>query len=479
MKQFAYWLRSNPLPLTLLGLLLLISFTVNLVTIATFPSWDDEAYMANISFNLAQGHGRVFDMLPWEDIAEVNRYGPLYFHLQATIIRLFGLHDWLFRLPNLISSYLGILLIALTLRNAKIPGNWTTIYVVLAVLDISVNRNMVGGRMDMLATFFVCLSLFLIHARGFTARVEWSRWLLVGVSSAMAFLTTPRALFLLPIIACTGLARIWSDRGQGQRSVPIGQTLLALGSFVLPVALWIGSLGGLAPYLAIQNSSVVRDHIAPSFFRSVYDNIGISAMLVLALMGARQIIRSALLTGLILTYFTFSLFVREIGPYAGMIMPFVLAAVAALLSQITMHRAFKTLLVAMILLPSLTLLSLRAADLPLNADCRQAKPLTRLKEQLATEDRQGLKVVADYKYFFQLEGAQARLLALEGTPVQRQQYLRDADLVLDQPSAEPPAPGLKIAGSLSCRPRRLPILPASFYERSIYNETMYIRPRQR
>ena len=477
MNGVSAWLPKKKSLLALFGLVLLISLAVNLATIITFPSWDDEAYLANISFNLAHGQGRVLDLIPGGESGEINRYGPVFFLFQSAFIRLFGLHAWLFRLPNLAFSYLSILLIALTLKNSNISRAWILIYGFFAVLDISVNRNMVGGRMDMMATFFVCLTLYLASLSRVSQRVDWLRWLVAGGSAALAFLTTPRALFLLPVVVPVALSHRFSSQAKRDRRRALWQPLLAFVCFALPVAAWIGSLGGVGAYLAIQNSGVVRDHIAPSFLRAPYDNIAISILLLLACLGYKRLLRSPIILGLFLNYLSFGLFVREVGPYAGMIMPFVLAAVAALLSESRMKRALKLGLALLILVPSATVLAARAADLPLNANCRRSDFLQTLTSRITSENRRSLQIVVDYKYYFYLENPRHRLFALEGSPTQREASIRNADILLDTSPAAAAAAGLSAAGKLACTPRKLPLLPQSFYDRSIFNETIYIRPK--
>ena len=120
-------------------------------------------------------------------------------------------------------------------------------------------------------TFFVCLTLYLASLSRVSQRVDWLRWLVAGGSAALAFLTTPRALFLLPVVVPVALSHRFSSQAKRDRRRALWQPLLAFVCFALPVAAWIGSLGGVGAYLAIQNSGVVRDHIAPSFLRAPYE----------------------------------------------------------------------------------------------------------------------------------------------------------------------------------------------------------------
>jgi hypothetical protein len=463
----------------LLAAVLLLSLAVNLGTIISFPSWDDEAYMANISLNLAQGKGRIFDMLPGFQEGEINRYGPIFFAVQSFFIRHFGLHDWLFRLPNLTSAYLSILLIALVLQGKAVARKWVAFYIIFAILDISVNRNLVSGRMDMMATFFVTISLYLASLLHSPPRLGWLRWPLVGTAAALGFLTSPRALFLLPMVIILGWPNTWDSRGRSSFYHSLRNTSLALLGFLGPILVWIWSLGGFAAYWAVQQTDVVRGHIAPSFLRSPYDNIAILVMHVLALIGARRVLRSPLLQGLLANYLIFSFFAREVGPYAAMIMPFVLAAVAVLLSEIRGLHLLKALLTGLMILPGSLVLAARGADLPLNAACRQASSLNALTRRMKDEGRGGLKAIADWKYYFQLAAPGNQVTALDGWPLVGErkggQSLDNIDVLIRNSADSSPPDNFTAAAELSCKPRRIPILPGSFYERSTYNETVYLQ----
>jgi hypothetical protein len=475
MKTLHFRRFSTPFVVVSLGALLLISLAVNLGTIIGFPSWDDEAYMANIAFNLAQGHGRIFTMLPGLQEGEINRYGPVFFEIQSFLIRGFGLHDWLFRLPNLVSAYLSVLLIALVMRGNAIARRWVCAYAFFAILDVSFNRNLVGGRMDMVATFFVTISLYFASLKNAPPAAAWLRWPIVGTAASLGFLTSPRALFLLPIVLVVGWPNTWDNSGRKSIHHSLGNTSLAMLCFLVPILLWIWNLGGFAAYLAVQQTETVRGHIAPSFLRSAYDNIGILAMAVLAMIGHRQILRSPLLQGLLANYIIFSLFAREVGPYAAMIMPFVLAAVAVLLSEINGLRLLKALISTLLILPGSVLLLARGADLPLNADCRQASSLNALMRRLNSEGRGSLRAIADWKYYFQLAGPHNQVTALDGWNLENEESIGKTDILIRNSTGTNPPDNFTAAADLSCKPHRIPILPESFYERSTYNETVYLR----
>jgi hypothetical protein len=164
-----------------------------------------------------------------------------------------------------------------------------------------------------------------------------------------------------------------------------------------------------------------------------------------------------------------------------MIMPFVLAAVAVLLSEITGLRLLKTLLTALMILPGSLVLAARAADLPLNAACRQASSLNAMMRRLEGEGRGSLKANADWKYYFQLAAPGRQVTAMEGWALEgglkAGQSLGNIDILIRDAAGSSPPDTFKTAAELSCKPRRIPILPGTFYTRSTYNETVYLRSR--
>ena len=145
--------------------ILCLAFLANLWTILVFPSWFDEAFFANISFNLYRGMGRTLDLIPDYFAGSVNTYGPLYFDLQSILIRINGLHPWIFRLPNLASGYLAIAILYCVLRLHNVNKSMALLFGLACSLDVSVNRVLVSGRMDFLSVLFVSAALLMVSIR--------------------------------------------------------------------------------------------------------------------------------------------------------------------------------------------------------------------------------------------------------------------------------------------------------------------------
>ena len=456
--------------------IVIFSALTNLETIRTFPSWFDEAFFANIAFNLAQGKGLVLDLIPLYFKGEIYLYGPIYFYLQSFLINSFGLQEFIFRLPNLISAYLTIFLLVNILRQHSISRPYWILFVIAATVDVSLNRNLVSGRMDMLAVVFATSALYLINYS--STKIEKSvyiRWLLVGGLSAIAYLITPRILFLLPVVFISGLYKLFFEKHE---SSSLQKNWLGLGvailAFTLPIAAWIQYTGGINVYISLFASNTgTSNHIAPSFFRSSFDNIGIGLMVFLSLISYPLIFKDILILGLIATYIIFSLFVNEIGPYAGMIMPFVLATITIIIAKSMWPPVLKYALSSLIIVPGLLLLLLRGTDVYLNSACRDDDEINAMLEQTTQANQ---KIVTPFKYYFLLEQVDRELVTLEYSKISQDQVINNADLVIADENVSEwlTQIGFKKFTQINCEVRHVPLLPDTFYSRSTFNESFYL-----
>jgi hypothetical protein len=450
---------------------------INLMTAATFPSWFDEAYYANVSFNEAVGRGRILSLVPGYENKNINIYGPVFFWIQAALIESFGLHAFIFRLPSLVAGYFGTLCLGYLLLQHGVHRFWAIVYIFVTFIDVSFNRNLVSGRMDLLAFGLVTLAAALASNSSPNNQFNSSKWILVGVLSSLAFLTTPRSLFLLPLVAVFGASQLMTQTRQtiftmhAWRHVVIG-----LISFCVPVIGWIVYLGGATSFVGqFTGDQVMMKHISPSLFRSFYDNVGITILLVLLVPCARLILRSELLIGLISTYFIFSVFVAEIGPYAGMIMPIVLAAIVAMLSYRSFSQIINIGIISLLSVPGVALLTLRGADLIVNHECRDAPRISMILGRLLNNTQ--TKAVAPAKYFFLLESPDLDLVTAEYATTSVDQLYESSQIVISSASNEKEllASGFRRAEDFRCTLVPMLFLPATFYQRSVFSESVFVK----
>ncbi len=456
----------------------LLACLINFETIRTFPSWFDEAVYANMSFNSAHGAGLTLDLVPGYDQIENLIYGPIYFILQVLLIKFFGLQVLVFRLPNFLAAYIVVFLIASVLYRNGLKRNYLLLFISAALVDVSFNRNIVSGRMDMFAVMFISLSLYLVNSQliGLKNRLaNYQNWLMIGCLSAAAYLTTPRALFLLPIVFTSGVHRLFIKSNSFSRNEALIYFLVTIIAFIVPVVIWINYVGGIQAYAAMfHRDTVTSSHIGFSFFRSVYDNIPICIMLCLSIINFKKVIKDPLMIGLIINYITFSVFVKEIGPYAAMIMPFILAIIVLILAKSDYKFSIKGFIFALVLIPGTLLLFLRGIDLYLNSDCRDSKKVISVLDQVLNKDT---KIVAPFKYYFFLAQKGRKVVTFEYSKLKEEGVIKDAGLIITNSSDKDLllSKGYKKANQLVCNPYRVPLLPSTFYSRSVFNEDLLIK----
>ncbi|MCG2587074.1 ArnT family glycosyltransferase [Rhodohalobacter sulfatireducens] len=455
-------------------LILILGLIVNLFTIYTFPSWFDEAYFANISFNLANGKGFLQDLIPGYNNGQVLIYGPVYFFLQSQLIHLFGLDQFVFRLPNLVAGYLSVFLLYKILRDRGCNQTFSLLFLAAAIVDVSFNRNLVYGRMDLAALLFVILALFLTHRIEFQKKSGYLvQWLLVGLLSTAAYLTTPRALFLLPIVFVMAFYKLFVEP---KSKISAYQWIAATGAslvFIVPIFLWIQYAGGFEEYASFFRArESVSSHIGVSFFRSFYDNVTIGIFIVMVLIYIQTVIKKPLLIGAVLTYLSFSFFVEEHGPYAAMITPILIAGIFYILSESVSRRFIQYSLSALIIVPGLFLIFLRGADLLANSDCRDSTNIPELINEPSNQ-----KIIAPFKYYFFAENENREVVTFNRAKIDRKVLVKDADLIVssNEMSDFLNRNNFEKVAEITCKPTKLPFLPGTFYERSTYTETFYNR----
>lgn len=454
-------------------LIIILGLIVNLFTIYTFPSWFDEAYFANISFNLANGKGFLQDLIPGYNNGQVLIYGPVYFFLQSQLIHLFGLDQFVFRLPNLVAGYLSVFLLYKILRDRGCNQTFSLLFLAAAIVDISLNRNLVYGRMDLVALLFVILALFVANRIGFQKNKSGYliQWLLVGLLSTAAYLTTPRALFLLPIVFVMAFYKLFVEP---KSKISAYQWIAAIGAslvFIVPIILWIQYAGGFEEYASFFRAREnVSSHIGVSFFRSFYDNVTIGIFIVMVLIYFQTVIKKPLLIGAVLTYLSFSFFVEEHGPYAAMITPILIAGIFFILSESVSRRIIQYSLSALIIVPGLFLIFLRGADLLANSDCRDSSKIPEI-----ISDPSNQKIIAPYKYYFFAEDINRQVVTFERSQIDSDLLIKDTDLVVasNWQGDLLKSHNFEMVTKIPCTPTKLPLLPNTFYERSTYNESFY------
>ncbi|HTR00562.1 MAG TPA: glycosyltransferase family 39 protein [Candidatus Acidoferrum sp.] len=385
---------------------LLASLAVNIVAIVDYPAWMDEAIISDLVYDYFRDTSYVSPDFLYATADEGRIYGPVYFYLQTLLLNVLGDDPFVFRLANLLASYLLVVVVA-RLFQARTGDKKITVWlVVILLLSFAINKSAVSGRMDMLATLFAMFSLWCAHRY----RDGSLRALLASsLFASLAFLTTPRTLFLLPATLVL-LGYAWVDqhgRKPDQRRMVLHVAIAAL-VFLGPIALWIQAVGGVREYAGLFLNPEMAQFYGPSVFRNWRDWIYLPVLLGVLLLHWRHIRRDPLVVACIATVIVFSLFVTEVGPYRAMIMPYILllGALAVGLAPDGERRSMAALALAGVVLAiSIPFFVGRAVDIfYVNRDCRDAEDFER--RVLANVPKQ-LTILADYRFYYLLKGRPA------------------------------------------------------------------------
>jgi hypothetical protein len=210
----------------------------------------------------------------------------------------------------------------------------------------------------------------------------------------------------------------------------------------------------------------------------------IMLLMVLVLTNLKKIVIHPLPLSLFLAIVSFTLFVKEAGPYSGMIMPFVLALIVYLIAQINIPDKLKYLVLLLLAVPGLILLGLRGVDVQVNAICRNGSLVQTTLDQLGLD---GQRIVAPYKYYFFVEGIGRDTASFWGSMGGFRSSWRESPLIqmaVERATvviAEPEErhwledQGFQEVASLECNATRIPGLPGNFPSWFVFNEVVFKR----
>ncbi|MBN2611608.1 MAG: hypothetical protein JXB00_08635 [Bacteroidales bacterium] len=301
-------------------LVLLVFFLLNLITLDRSPlPWLDEVFYADVSHSLSIDQGYKLTILQHMIQEPVIYYGPVFFKLQQWMIGLFSFTPYVIRFLPFIA---GIIIIILLL---PAMNNKVSILYVLMFSPIFIQSSH-SGRMDLIAVLLTLSATLLAFYRKHTI----VNALFIGLLLMLAALTTPRAVFLFPgIFSYVILKWIFGEKEKGSFTT----TLLYISLYTLPiiagVIIWSYSATGSAFgfFETISGVNAGNPHIGfhASFLRKQVDDL-ITVLFIVHL--CYQLITRKKVTllqwSIVFTYLSFSLFVREAGPYGAMIYPFII-----------------------------------------------------------------------------------------------------------------------------------------------------------
>ncbi|TVR81147.1 MAG: hypothetical protein EA405_09175 [Rhodospirillales bacterium] len=370
LQFLANLIRNKVVWLFLSVLFLIVVVATNVRAAGFLTSWFDESYMADIAYNISQGNGFFVSVMHGLD-TERFLYGPVFFLFQQPIINLFGFGEFSARLTGIIFGASTAILLAVLIYNQTKSAVIASLTLIVVIGDISFNRSMISGRMDMLAVFFVVLSFVLV--RRAMSSASWAAML--GLCAAAAFLTTPRSAFLL--LGVPAMMSLISLRSFG-RPDWVRRNVLAYGASGSVVLLllggWVLWTGGFSAYIEM-NTGLSR-YWGSRLYGFWYDNYITIAAFVAAIVYIKTVWRRELAFGFLVSILAYSLLVKgSPGAYAGLVMPFLYAFLALVLHAalpkmpIPIRGGAVAVVFLVVSLQSFVVLS-KNANLYVNAECR-------------------------------------------------------------------------------------------------------------
>lgn len=293
---------------------------VHLYTLDISPlPWFDETYMLSIAEEFIET-GQLFPK-----VAQVRQmdqeliYGPVYFVITGTVIKLMGTSIFTFRITTLIAGFLVIIasirLLSIQVKSTKV----LCLFGVALSLDPFLNRSMHEGRMDLVALLFILIASY--HFLQFVKKTTYIRIVWAALFSLLALLTTPRTGFFFTAWAVMWI--IWIVRSW---RVFLKSALICFGIVVIGYLTWIyyafGSISHMIEYYGQYLMFTRLNEAKTSIMKQQYPLIllGVLSFIVGVLRYKWAYLHTTTLIA-ILSVITFYMMVFDQGPYAVFIVP--------------------------------------------------------------------------------------------------------------------------------------------------------------
>ena len=222
--------------------------------------WFDEVSFASITNSYLKHHtffeeARII-VLPQQKLD----YGPVYFVMQAALMKLLGFGIFNFRLTGLLFGFVDLFLVYKICRQLKFNDGATVVALMLIALEPNFNQFLHSGRMDFVTLFFFFLSYLSFVKIPGSERAKGTLWALAtGVLLAGAILTTPRIIYAFSFYACYFIYEITQ---KGDRKGIFLKYVWILVGFAAIYYIWVlvafGSVHNLVYYYT--HSSVIKEH---------------------------------------------------------------------------------------------------------------------------------------------------------------------------------------------------------------------------
>ena len=323
----------------LFSLLLLNLFTLG---ISPLP-WTDEVVFADIVNNYIQFGKLNLNVVPQFLNGEVYVYGPVYFIMQKFFIYAAFMTAYSFRLLNYLFSIIvfgQFYFITKPYLNLK---NFLILTLLLAS-DAVYIANSHSGRMDLIVLSFA-LFAFQFITQYFKNKKAFNL-LLSAVFLSLCILTSPRGLFLLTPIIMIYIFNFNRISLVEKIKIPLLFLAVLLIFYVIYISTMVGSF---QRYLQEFIDPSRQQHLAFTFWRETYEMPAIISCVVFSIVyllkkinKKNEIYYFILINSI--TIILFLLFVKNIGPYTAMIIPFVYLNIIMIINSVFDKKYYRILI---------------------------------------------------------------------------------------------------------------------------------------
>ncbi|MGV3697924.1 ArnT family glycosyltransferase [Flavobacterium sp.] len=384
-----YW---KPISLWMLFLAAILPFL--------YIPWFDEVFMSTISSSFLQTGKLNLTLAVNGNEAEILTYGPVTFWIQSAFFYLFGESLTVGRLVNLIFGF-GLFLLVYRWVKTNITTLSARLVLLFILTDMAILTTLMCGRLDFISVFLFCAALFI-----FLKNRNYISLVLSGILFASAFLCSPRIGIYLAALAPFFVVESISQKNFRKNIVAYGILFI---TFCIPVGIWIFTkLGSIDAYIKnYTENPLIVEHVgsgSTSWIPKPYQAIPLLLIVALLIYRVRNRIKIPQTIWLFITIIAFHLVViKEVGPYSGMMMPFVYIVLALLLDKQILQK-FKILKYVMgfYFLGMLGMVLLKTSIMFSNF---QDRIPTDFKAQVSDSinPKQKPKVLASYSYYYILK----------------------------------------------------------------------------
>lgn len=395
-----------------LWFLIWVLYHIYTIRFSPLPWWD-EVFFADIADSINET-GKMYLRLSLYQIHreyEFLLYGPVFFYIQASLIKLFGLSSEVIRMVNLTSGFAIVFLFLWVSGKFKLDRLLRIVVAILITTDTLFQSNMNGGRYDLFCCLFFYLALFLFIFKRSIYLIP-----IYGLLFAVSYLTSPRIGVYFLILVILFVYELITSPNRNSAYFIIIQYLMLAVVFLVPVLTWIFTkFNNLQDYfryvLEIGNDLNLVGFQIPTKYQIPIFSIWLFLFITGMIM--KKINFFEILLGIIiLNHF---IWIREQGPgpYSVMVMPVVYLSIVLTFNRFRIDAFINKLISGLIILVitmNLSILMFKSIILFADKDVRNPKYII---EKLSNVDLKNRNIMASYKYYYIIKDQEGNFISYD------------------------------------------------------------------